>query len=182
MIYIKLFLEFMKIGLFSFGGAYGAIPLIQDCVLRNEWMDVGMFSNMLAISESTPGPIMVNAATYIGNVKGGYIGAIVATIGVVLPSFVIILLISVCLSKWMQGKRVQAVLKGIKPCLVGMILATGCYMALDAVLVEKRIEWQALLILGILVCGWFLFKQFRKKEPSPIVMIVISACLGAFLY
>ena len=93
MIYLELFIEFLKIGLFSFGGAYGAIPIIQEAVLQKQWMNQDMFSNIVAISESTPGPIMVNAATYIGNVQGGFLGALVATTGVVLPAFVIVILI-----------------------------------------------------------------------------------------
>ena len=86
MSYIQLFVEFLKIGLFSFGGAYGAIPLIKESVVSLGWMDEAMFSNVVAVSESTSGPIMVNAATYIGNTQGGIPGAVIATLGVVLPS------------------------------------------------------------------------------------------------
>ena len=129
MTYLLLFLEFFKIGMFAFGGAYGAIPLIQESILRNGWMDETMFANMLAISESTPGPIMVNAATYIGSRCAGVPGAVFATLGVVLPSFIIILLVSIFLGQWLKSKGVQSVLRGIKPCLMGVILATGAFMA-----------------------------------------------------
>lgn len=106
MIYLSLLLGFLEIGLFAFGGAYGAIPLIQERVLTNNWMDEAMFTNIVGISESTPGPIMVNVATYVGNSQGGVLGAAIATLGVVLPSFVIILLITVSLGVWIQNERV----------------------------------------------------------------------------
>lgn len=89
MIYLTLFLEFLKIGAFSFGGAYGAIPLIKETVISHGWLNEEMFANIIAVSESTPGPIMVNTATYIGNVQGGILGAALATLGVVLPSWVL---------------------------------------------------------------------------------------------
>ena len=112
MIYISLFLAFFKIGMFAFGGAYGAVPLIQESVLAHGWMDEAMFSNIVAISESTPGPIMVNTATYIGNSQAGIPGAAAATLGVVLPSFLIILVITSMLHGFLKNRIVQAVLKG----------------------------------------------------------------------
>ena len=91
---MELFWAFLKIGAFAFGGAYGAIPLIRDTVLSHGWMDAQMFANLTAVAESTPGPIMVNLATYVGAAEAGLPGALVATLGVVLPSFVLILLVS----------------------------------------------------------------------------------------
>ena len=108
MIYLKLFWEFLKVGLFAFGGAYGAIPIIQQGVLAQGWMDEAMFAIIVGISESTPGPIMVNAATYIGKMQGGVLGSIVATVGVILPSFVIILLVTALFTKFLKKKPVQA--------------------------------------------------------------------------
>ena len=93
MIYLELFFGFMTVGLFSFGGAYAAIPLIRDVVLSYGWLDEASLTDMIAISESTPGPIMVNPATYIGSSKAGILGGIIATVVVVLPAFFIILLI-----------------------------------------------------------------------------------------
>ena len=106
MILLSLFWEFLKIGLFTFGGAYGAIPLIRQCVLTQGWMTEETFANILAVSESTPGPIMVNSATYIGSSQAGILGAAVATLGVVLPSFVVILLISVLFAKLVKHRAV----------------------------------------------------------------------------
>ena len=185
MIYLKLFWEFMKVGLFAFGGAYGAIPIIQQGVLAQGWMDEAMFANIVAISESTPGPIMVNAATYIGKMQGGILGSIVATIGVVLPSFVIILLVTALFTKVLKKKPVQATLRGIKPCIMGVILATGVYMALSAILGSVKsvaFDWVALVILAVLILAVVLYHKIRKKELSPILIIVISAILGAVLY
>ena len=93
MIYLELFIGFLIIGLLSFGGAYGAIPIIKDVVTKFNWIDESMLANMIGVSESTPGPIMVNLATFIGNQVGGPLGAVIATITVILPAFIIILLV-----------------------------------------------------------------------------------------
>ena len=97
MIYLDLLFGFLRVGCFAFGGAYGAIPLIRDVVLSYGWMTDEALTYMIAISESTPGPIMVNLATYVGSSQGGLLGAIIATLAVVLPSFIIILLVMACL-------------------------------------------------------------------------------------
>ena len=99
MIYAELFIGFLKVGLYYFGGAYAAIPLIRDVVLSYGWLDDNMLTYMIAVSESTPGPIMVNMATYVGSSRAGFPGALIATLAVVLSSFVIILLIMAVLKK-----------------------------------------------------------------------------------
>ena len=182
MIYLQLFYEFLKIGFFSFGGAYGAIPLIKESVLNKGWMSAEMFTNLIAISESSPGPIMVNAATYIGYSQGGILGAIAATIGVVFPSFVIILLISMLLKKWIKSKNVQCVLRGIKPCLMGIILATGIYMLGQILIGGQSIDYMAAIIAVMLVAILIVFKKIKRKELSPIILILVSALLGVMLY
>ncbi len=185
MIYLSLFWEFFKIGLFTFGGAYGAIPLIQQSVLSLGWMDEAMFANILAISESTPGPIMVNSATYVGNTQGGILGAAVATLGVVLPSFIIIILISTLFQKIMKHHAVQGILRGVKPCVMGVILATGIHMVLSALIGSvsvSSIDWKTACILLVLISVMVLFVRLRKKEFSPIGLIVISAILGIILF
>ena len=182
MIYLSLFWEFLKIGMFAFGGAYGAVPLIQESVLRNGWMDEVMFANMVAISESTPGPIMVNAATYIGSRCAGVPGAFLATFGVVLPSFVIILLVSMFLKARLKGKGVQSVLRGIKPCLMGVILATGVFMVYAALTKGASFDLSGALIFAILSAVLILQLKFRKKDFSPLLLIAISSVLGIILY
>lgn len=184
MIYLSLFIEFLKIGLFAFGGAYGAIPLIQEIVLKNGWMDKEMFSNMIGISESTPGPIMVNAATYIGNNQAGILGAIVATSGVVLPSFVIVLLIVILFDKLIKNSKVQMILKGIKSCLMGVIVATGLFMLSSIIITPNEtqiIDYNSLIILAILVLVSSIFYLKRKKMISPILLIIVSAIMGCIL-
>ena len=131
MIFFDLLIGFLKVGLFAFGGAYGAIPLIRDVVLSYGWIEDEMLTYMIAVSESTPGPIMVNLATYVGSSQAGFRGALIATTAVVLPSFIIILLIMVLLKKLLKNPYVQAVLRGLKPCIIGIILATGVFMILQ---------------------------------------------------
>lgn len=185
MIYLALFWEFFKIGLFAFGGAYGAIPLIKESVLAQGWMTETMFGNMVALSESTPGPIMVNAATYIGGSQAGIGGAIAATSGVVLPSFIIILLVTMFLRKWLKHRNVQAVLRGIKPCLMGIILATGVCMAFTSVFGGQDgivLDWSALFLLIVLTALSIVYPLRKKKEFSPILLIVIAAVFGIILF
>ena len=128
MIYLDLFLGFLKVGCFAFGGAYGAIPLIRDVVLSYGWLSDEMLTYMIAVSESTPGPIMVNLATYVGSSQAGLPGSAIATLAVVLPSFIIILLVMALLKTALKNRYVQAILRGLKPCIIGIILATGCFM------------------------------------------------------
>lgn len=180
MIYIELLAAFLKIGLFSFGGAYEAIPLIQDVVLANQWMDAEMFSNLVALSESTPGPIMVNMATYVGSKQGGFWGALAATVGVVLPSFMILLAVTVLFHNFLRQKKVQAVLKGVKPCLMGVILSTGVSMAVS-ICVEKdtfAFDSTACMILIFLVLVTVLYQAVRKKELPPVVLLSLAAIMG----
>ncbi|MCD8036868.1 MAG: chromate transporter [Clostridiales bacterium] len=185
MIYLSLFWEFLKIGLFTFGGGYGSIPLIRESVLSQGWMNEEMLTNMVALSESTPGPIMVNAATYVGASQAGILGAAAATLGVILPAFIIVLLVAVLLGKMLKHKYVQAVLEGIKPCLMGVILATGVYMALTAVLGDMdsiAFNLPALIILAALVLLSVGYSLIRKKEFSPILLIIISAVFGIIVF
>ncbi len=111
MIYLQLFLAFLKIGCFAFGGAYGAIPLIQEIVLSHSWVEPETFIYFIGVSESTPGPIMVNLATYVGIQQGGFFGAIAATAGVVLPSFIMILLVTAVLKGFLKNRCIQAARK-----------------------------------------------------------------------
>ena len=131
MIYLDLFIGFLKVGCFAFGGAYGAIPLIQEVVQSYGWITDEMFTYFVAVSESTPGPIMVNTATYIGNevgkqafgTWGGLLGSALATFTVCMPAFIIILVLSMILKNFLKSQYVQAVLNGIKPCIIGIIAA-----------------------------------------------------------
>ncbi len=185
MIYFDLLLGFLKVGFFAFGGAYGAIPLIRDVVLSYGWMDEEMLAYMIAVSESTPGPIMVNLATYVGNTQAGLPGAILATLAVVMPSFIIILLVMAVLKAALKNRYVQAVLRGLKPCIIGIILATGLYMILHNCLGTVRnvqADATAVILTVILAAVYFFPAKMKKKGLSPIMLIGISAVLGIAVY
>ncbi len=182
MIYLELLLGFLQVGCFAFGGAYGAIPLIRDIVLSYGWLDDEALTYMIAISESTPGPIMVNMATYIGSSQGGFWGAVIATTAVVLPAFIIILLVMILLKTVLDHPYVQAVLKGLKPCIIGIILATGAEMVLSNVLPQYTPDWKALGLTVVLAVILFGSKYGLRKKLSPIALICISAILGIVVY
>jgi chromate transporter len=184
MILLELFIGFLRVGCFAFGGAYGAIPLIRDVVLSYGWLDEEMLTYMIAVSESTPGPIMVNLATYVGSSQAGIPGALIATIAVVLPSFIIILLVTALLKTVLKNPYVQAALRGLKPCMIGIILATGVYMIIrnGIVIQEKVILIRPLILTLMLALIYFGSRKISKNGISPIMLICISAIAGAALY
>ena len=184
MIYFDLFVGFLKVGLFSFGGAYGAIPLIRDVVLSYGWLEEDMLTYMIAVSESTPGPIMVNLATFVGRSQAGMPGALIATTAVVLPSFVIILLVMTLLQKLLRNPYAQAVLRGLKPCVIGIVLATGTYMiarhCAEGAVSSGNVAAAAMtaLLAGI----YFGSRKLTKGGLSPIALIVFAALCGIGFY
>ena len=185
MIYLDLLIGFLKVGLFAFGGAYGAITLIRDVVLAYGWLNDEMLTYMIAVSESTPGPIMVNLATYVGSSQAGFPGALIATAAVVLPSFIIILLIMVLLKKLLKNPYVQAILRGMKPCIVGIILATGLYMILHNCVdssIQFSLNTTAIIMTVVLSAVYFGSGKILKKGISPIGLIGISAVAGIIIY
>jgi len=188
MIYLELFLAFLKIGTVSFGGGYGMISLIRETVISHGWLTEAELLNMIAVSESTPGPIAVNMATFIGSTQGGALGSLIATVGVVLPSFIIILIIAALIRNLLKYSGVQAFLGGIRPCVIGLISATAITMFLSTLLNVKTIEntptadVRGLIIFAVIVCVSVCAKVLLKKKPSPIVLILISAGLGMLLY
>ena len=185
MIYLELILAFLQVGCFSFGGAYAAIPLIRDVVLSYGWLSDESLTYMIAVSESTPGPIMVNLATYVGSSQAGILGALLATTAVVLPSFVIILLVTAALNAVIKNAYVQAVLRGLKPCIAGIILATGVFMtAKNCLPIEEgsQFELRGLVITVILAVVMFGVKTKEKKRISPIGLIILAAVLGMIGY
>ena len=184
MIYLDLFLGFLKVGCFAFGGAYAAIPLIRDIVLSYGWLSDEMMTYMIAVSESTPGPIMINLATYVGTSQAGIPGALIATLAVVLPSFIIILLVTAIMTKVIKNKYVQAALRGVKPCMIGIILATGCWMTVKNLfdVPFTSINIRAVIITAVLAAVYFGLSKKIKKGISPIMLIIISAVLGMIGY
>ena len=181
MIWWELFIGFLEVGCFSFGGAYAAIPLIRDVVLKYGWLEEETLLYFIGVCESTPGPIMINMATYIGSSQAGFPGALIATTAVVIPSFLVILLITMLMKTALQNKYAQAVLQGLKPCVTGIILATGIYMLLQnciGSISSVRLNFRGVFIAALLYVAKFAYSRMTKKQLSPILLILISAIVG----
>lgn len=173
MIYLELFLIFFKIGAFTFGGGYAMLPLIQQEVLSQGWMDLEQLVNFIAVSESTPGPLAVNLSTYIGAETGGLLGSFCATVGVVLPSFVIILLVAKFYQDFQTNTLVKGCMNGLRPTVVGMIGASLLSVGASAFPAAGGVmQWvlAAVLLAAILAAHW--------KKVHPILLIVGSAVVG----
>ena len=184
MIYLKLFGAFLEVGLFSFGGGYVSIPLIREIVLSYGWMDDEMITHMIAVSESTPGPLMVNMATYVGSTQGGFLGALIATLAVVLPAFLIIILIMAILRRFISNRYFQALLSGMKPCIIGIILAMGIYLMVQNCFGSNfsGIDIMAVIMAIILGVVYWGSRKIKKNGISPILLIIISAGAGVLFY
>ena len=203
MIYLELFAGFLKVGLFSFGGGYASIPLIRDVVMSYGWLSEDMLTYMIAVSESTPGPIMVNLATYVGITQGGMHGAFVATFAVVLPAFFIIIAIVAFLSRVIENPYVAAVMQGLKSCVTGIILATGVHMVIRNCMISKAmaesgapaagaggafpVDIRAAIVTILLAGIYYGSRKLKRtagkrKGLTPIQLIGISAVLGMIAY
>ncbi len=188
MIYLELFLAFLKIGALSFGGGMAMISLIHESVVGSGWLTEAELINMIAVAESTPGPIAVNIATFVGSSQGGFLGALAATLGIILPSFVIIIIIAAFIKNFLKYGAVRAVMSGIRPAVVALLLGVTVTMFLNIMLGFSKIgdtvtpDYKGFIILGIIFLSAFLWKRLLKKNPSPIIMIFISAGLGILFY
>jgi chromate transporter len=195
MIFLELFYTFFIIGAVTFGGGYAMLPLIQEQVLAKEWLPHDELINFIAVSESTPGPFAINIATYIGSVKGGEVspflapvGSLCATLGVVLPSFIIILLVSAVIRNLLKFAGVKAALAGVRPAVVGLILATAVTLLLKVIFSVETpkstlsFDGKGLLLFAFLAIFSIGYKKYAKKPLSPIVLILISGALGVLLY
>lgn len=186
-IYLKLFLTFLKIGAFTFGGGYAMLPLIQQEVIKNGWLTEEQILNFIAVSESTTGPFAINISTYIGTEKGGFFGAIAATLGVTLPSFVIILIVARVFTAFRKNRFVSGAMSGLKPAVIGLIGAAVITVGKSvffpsassfdlSALKDTVFSYSFLISLLIFVVSLILVMS--KKKISPILVIVISAALG----
>ena len=188
MILLQLFWNFLVIGAVSFGGGYGMISLVRETVLGHGWLTESEFLSFIAVSESTPGPLAVNMATFIGASQAGLAGSFAATVGVVLPSFVIILVIAALIRNFLQYAGVQAFLSGVRPCVVATILATAVTMGLKSLVQFQRWgdsfapDWKSLTIFVLLWAVHLFWKKTRKKAPSPMAMIGLSALMGILFF
>ena len=182
MIYLTLFLEFFKIGLFCFGGAFGMLPLIEETVIAHGWLSESTFYEFVGVCESTPGPIAVNVATYVGASQAGILGSLCATLGTVLPSFLIILLIASVLKNFTENKFFKGFIKGVQPVVIALILSTGTTLLIKALgyvsLQEFNVDWISIAIFALLCAIYFVVKRFFKKKMSTIWIILTAAVLG----
>lgn len=189
MLYLRLFWEFFKTGLFAVGGGMATLPFLYDMSAKTGWFSPAQLADMIAVSESTPGPIGVNMATYVGFSTAGIPGAVLATLGLVTPSVIIILLIARVLHAFRQNRYVDAAFYGLRPCSVGLIAAAGLLVVKIALFdVElfhstgaflNLLRPKALLLAALLLVLTNAVKATKKLHP--IVFILASAVLGVLL-
>ena len=184
MIYLTLFLTFLEIGAVAFGGGFSMISFMRDACLSHGWLTEEEFLNCVALAESTPGPIAVNVATYVGATQGGFWGAVLATVGVVLPAFLIVLLIVMCLSNLMKYRGVRAFLDGVHPTLAALVIGTGVTMLAGQLLpsFDTPFDWRTLVVFVLIASLAFLWRKWRKKPLSPIPLILLSGIAGVLFY
>ena len=179
-IFLELFITFFKIGLFTFGGGYAMLPLIQEEVIAHKWMEIEEVINFIAVSESTPGPFAINIATYVGMETAGFLGAVFATLGVVVPSFVIILIVARVYKQFQESKIVKGCMSGLRPTVIGLIGAAvvkiGKTVFFHDGFAIANIDLYN-IIISIIICGTGIFLLFKKKV-HPIILVLVSALLG----
>lgn len=184
MIYLNLFLSFLQIGLFSIGGGYAALPLIKEQIVDiNGWLTITEFIDLVTIAEMTPGPIAINAASFVGNQIAGIMGSIASTLGCVLPSFVIVLILAKIYFRYKKLKIVNGILEGIRPVVVALIGSAGIAIITLAFWGDKGISSNIsdinLVAVIMFLVGLFIL---RKYKPNPIFIIMGSGLLGMILY
>ncbi len=200
MIYLTLFWEYFKIGLFTIGGGYAMLPLVTQIVTKHGWMTEQQLIEFIGVAESTPGPFAINLATFVGNtvglstslgVFGGILGSLVATVAVVLPSLIIIMIVTGLFGKFQSNKYVKGALKGIRPVVVGLILSAVFTVAAKVVLPDfsfknifaggvSRFNWISLIIMA----AFFPLAQIKikGKKIHPILLILLSAAVGIVIF
>lgn len=189
MIYLQLFFTFLKVGAFAFGGGYAMLSLIGDSVLKYGWMTEQELLNFVGVETVIPGPIAVNMATYIGYEQGGFLGALLATIGVVLPSFIVILIVAAFIKNLLKYPPVKSFIASMRPALGGLILSVAVTMALTVFFgidtvknIHFAFDWRTFVVLAVVVAVPLVWKRFKKKEFSSILLVVISGVLGMVLF
>ena len=189
MIYLQLFFTFLKVGAFAFGGGYAMLSLIGDSVLKYGWMTEQELLNFVGVETVIPGPIAVNMATYVGYEQGGFLGALLATIGVVLPSFIIILIVAAFIKNLLKYPPVKTFIMSMRPALGGLISAVAVTMALTVFFsidtvknINFAFDWRTFVILAVVIAVPLIWKHLKKKEFSSILLVVISGVLGMVLF
>ena len=184
MIYLELFWSFFQIGLFSIGGGYAAMPLIQNQVVDiHPWLTMTQFADIMTIAEMTPDPIAINSATFVGIQIAGLPGAIVATVGCVFPSFVIVMSLAYIYYRFRGLNMVQGILAGLRPAVIAMIASAGISLLILAVYGQRVLpeDWMSFDVNAIIifVIG---FLVLRKRKPNPLLVIAGSGIAGVILY
>ena len=184
MMYLQLFLEFFKTGLFAVGGGMATLPFLYDMAERTGWFTAAQLADMIAVSESTPGPIGVNMATYVGFVSGGVLGSIVATVGLITPSVIVILIVAAFLKAFRDNKYVNAVFYGLRPASTAMVASAGITVVSVTFLKEEvlsfaALDWKAIVLAAVLLVLTRWVKATKKLHP--IVFIAASAVVGIVL-
>ena len=181
MIYLQLFISFLQVGLFSVGGGYAAMPLIQNQVVElHPWLTLQEFTDLITIAEMTPGPIALNAATFVGTRIGGLPGAIVATLGCVLPSCIIVLALAWVYTKYKDLGLLRGILAGLRPAVVALIASAGLTILISALFVNDVLPHALSDVDGIAVVLFVLsLVILRKWKPDPILVMVGSGVIGA---
>lgn len=175
--YLELIWSFLQIGLFSIGGGYAAMPLIEQQVVElNHWLTMTEFADIVTISQMTPGPIAINAATFVGIRVAGIPGALAATLGCVLPSCVIVLTLAFVYYKYRGLSTIQGVLEGLRPAVVALIASAGVSIALLAFYSAGAVDWIA---IGVFAAG---FIVLRKWKPNPIYVMLGTGAIGGLIY
>jgi chromate transporter len=186
MILLQLFWEFFKTGLFAVGGGMATLPFLYDMSTRTGWFTQEKLADMIAVSESTPGPIGVNMATYVGFETAGIPGAATATLGLICPSVIIILMIARVLKQFRENKTVDAAFYGLRPCSIALITAAGLLVAKITFLNPEGLDpaggpagmilWKAVLLAAVLLAATRGVKPLKKLHP--VVFIAASAVIG----
>lgn len=187
---LRLWWEFFKIGLFSVGGGMATLPFLYDISDRTGWFTYDMIADMLAVSESTPGPIGINMATYTGYVTAGIPGSVAATIGVITPGIIIVLLIVAVLDRFRKNKYVEGAFYGLRPASTGLIAAAGIIVIQIALLnldfykasgnIADILNYKAIILAAVLLVLTRWFKPTKKLHP--IIFIVVSAAVGILIF
>ena len=185
----ELFFTFFKIGLFTFGGGYAMIAQMREIVVeRKGWLSEEELLEIIVVAESTPGPIAINLATYVGYKRRGVLGSLLATLGVVLPSFIIILLVASIFHGLLKSRPFSAFMRGVRPAVIAIILATAITLALSTLFGIKDVfsspspDLVGIVIFVLVALIPPIFKRLFNKKPSPIILILSSAVLGILFY
>lgn len=178
MIYLELFWSFLQVGAFSFGGGYAALPLIQSIIVENNgWLSITEFTDLITISQMTPGPIAINSASFVGLQVAGFGGAIAATVGNVLPSFILVTFISWLYTRYSRLDSLQTILSALRPAVVAMIASAGLDLTITAFwgVEEMTISGMSIIAVILFIFCLFLLMKLRK---SPIFVMVLAGVLN----